>query len=417
MFIVELRYFISTYINNDIYPFDNETVLLFDATCKIRYKGDMKGMLGIFFILFFCIIINVYGTNKFEEEIPSGDVFIDLHNEIQKSHFPQIKPKNDNTLFLDKISNGDSRKRLVYWLNFRDSNVVKLDVKTGSVHTIAEENLKKRQNNSASIFSPPKEEEAATIAGQNFNPPIESNSAFKSVASFNNNKNPKSKVSPKALLSYRDKNMLVHSAAEDGDFVDRSQNVKTDFLTIFGVRRNITPRQDVNVNLLVERRDSLEKEFVFRKAAFSYEHRLPVSRSFLLVPRLSMFVPITYYENEVYEGSMPGITASPSIGFNTLVFNAAELSYDVYYYQNTRQGKKRSLLNTIKLNTQIKKTIGLVYGVAGLKSWEEESRASQFMTVYYKWLTKFSRDLKLSVTAENYFKGGITYMLNLSYNY
>ena len=77
--------------------------------------------------MFLTLVFIFLGSFAFSDDVkndmnPSGSVLVEAKEELQKNLFPAMK--EPYYVPLDEISKTNGRKRLVYWLNFRESRIL-----------------------------------------------------------------------------------------------------------------------------------------------------------------------------------------------------------------------------------------------------------------------------------------------------
>jgi len=341
----------------------------------------------------------LYAIPYYNSGKPYSDIFVSMQSELQRSVFPDSKESYD--IPVDRVSKYNSRKRLNYWLNFRDSRLAKIKLnKRDRLRVQARENKESLKIVKDSERYP---------AGNSYYPWMPAGKTMLRKKDI-------SKASPGIILGIRSPDALFGVFSDDAPYFDLSEPIQTDFLTVLGVKKERGYSQLCRMSLLVER--GREKEFRLKKASASFSYRWSPDGGFLLIPHIAFFVPVSTDNGEYAKRYQSSPVISPGASIRTTFFRSGDISYSAYYYHNMKFGNKRTLINKISYHRGFKR-FHLIYGFAGLVSRDQGNDLKQFLTAYYLFPVKYERAIKISATAEAGTTSfdDLSYLLNLSYNY
>lgn len=375
-----------------------------DAACNIGYKNSMMRIVLFLFLISFVLISIAEGSSGssgnslkkvligVKEELKSGSYLENKFSILKYKNFKDPKGLTSlvNSDFSRNISSNviskvDSRKRLLYWLNYRNSSLARVDASPQDVY-----------------FSDG-EKRVAGISPSSF-----PQRKLSSVESKTDN----TSLIPKVFLSYRERDVLLSSVAEGREYEDLSESLNTKFLTILGFHKTLKNNQTADFNLLVNRNQ--EAELRLKDISLNYNYELPLTNSFKINPFFSVFLPVNINDEE----NRAGIILSPGVSLNSVFPDVLDFRYSIYYYHHTANNNKRSLLNTVSVNKEIKK-VNFECGLAGFVSRANPNSFSQFLTTYYSLLTRHSRVMKISATVQtaSFESKKLAYSLGWSYNF
>jgi len=350
----------------------------------------MKEIKYIVTLLFLAMNL-VSKTNTYEKNL-AGDIFIDAHNELHQG----IMNSRDEeySINIDEISKHDSRKRLLYLLNFRESRLAKVKINS-------------RMNFIAKKSEPKPEERGSS--------PLERPVAGKSV--FKRKEEPS--LSLGTVLSLRNKNILLSTFSFNNiEYSDFSEKSDTNFLSILGLSREIRKNGTLDLNLFIHRKE--KDEFRLEKFSTSYLHKFTLRDDFYFEPRVTLFLPIysdQNFKDEVY-GDSTGIVLSPGVNLRMSFLNKGDIHYSLNYYHNTHKYEKRSFLNIIKFHQSMGR-FHMAFGLSALTRNDEGTSGSKFISSYYTVPMMNSRAMQVVFLIQNkpFSLTNLDYSLNLSYNF